>query len=91
VDALAGSLRDLPVNDVTWYQAYAFCIWDGGFLPSEAEWNYRRERQACRACCGADAGVDRTATAQRDALRAEAEVRHPRSRRQVRACPAGRP
>jgi formylglycine-generating enzyme required for sulfatase activity len=29
-----------PINLESWYEAYAFCIWDGGFLPSEAEWYY---------------------------------------------------
>ena len=31
---------NLAMNCVTWYEAYAFCIWDGGRLPTQAEWNY---------------------------------------------------
>jgi formylglycine-generating enzyme required for sulfatase activity len=35
-----GSNEKRPINCVDWYAAYAFCIWDGGFLPSDAEWNF---------------------------------------------------
>jgi formylglycine-generating enzyme required for sulfatase activity len=30
----------LPITCTSWYESYAFCIWDHGFLPSEAEWKY---------------------------------------------------
>ncbi|MGH7297911.1 MAG: formylglycine-generating enzyme family protein, partial [Polyangiaceae bacterium] len=36
----AGSNENKPINCVTWEESYAFCIWDGGFLPSESEWEY---------------------------------------------------
>jgi len=35
-----GTFENRPINCVTWYEAMAFCIWDGGYLPTEAEWNY---------------------------------------------------
>lgn len=37
---MLGANEDLPINCITWYEALAFCAWDGGYLPTEAEWNY---------------------------------------------------
>lgn len=38
----SGGNENRPIGCVLWFQAAAFCIWDGGFLPSEAEGNYAR-------------------------------------------------
>ena len=35
-----GANECLPVNCVDWFVSYAFCIWDGGRLPSDAEWEF---------------------------------------------------
>jgi formylglycine-generating enzyme required for sulfatase activity len=29
-----------PMSNVSWFEAYAFCIWDGGRLPTYAEWSF---------------------------------------------------
>jgi formylglycine-generating enzyme required for sulfatase activity len=45
-----GGNEKRPINCVTWFEAFAFCAWDGGFLPTDAEWNY-----------GASGGADQRA------------------------------
>lgn len=37
---VAGAKETLPINCVTYYESFAFCAWDGGRLPTEAEWEY---------------------------------------------------
>lgn len=39
-DHKQGLNRGLPINCVSLYLAYEFCVWDGGRLPTEAEWNF---------------------------------------------------
>ena len=35
-----GANENKPINCLDWYTGFAFCAWDGGRVPTEAEWNY---------------------------------------------------
>lgn len=35
-----GANENLPMACAKWYEMFMFCLWDGGRLPTEAEWEY---------------------------------------------------
>ena len=37
---MPGGNENRPMNCITWYESFAFCVWDGARVPTEAEWNY---------------------------------------------------
>ncbi|MGC4079568.1 MAG: SUMF1/EgtB/PvdO family nonheme iron enzyme [Rubrivivax sp.] len=37
---MPGPYESLPITCIDWYTLFAFCEWDGGRLPTDAEWGY---------------------------------------------------
>lgn len=35
-----GANENKPMTCINWFEAFMFCVFDGGRLPTEAEWNY---------------------------------------------------
>lgn len=55
-----GANEQKPINCISWVVAFAFCVWDGARLPTEAEWNIAAaagSEQRVHAW-GMDAGID---------------------------------
>jgi formylglycine-generating enzyme required for sulfatase activity len=35
-----GANENRPMSCISWFEAFAFCAWDEGFLPTDAEWQF---------------------------------------------------
>jgi formylglycine-generating enzyme required for sulfatase activity len=46
-DVLAANTKEAldgkPINCIPWHVLFAFCVWDGGRLPTNAEWSFAAE------------------------------------------------